>query len=125
MMIRVALRRVGVVALFLAAGLALLAATAQEAAQGPAGPKPATGARLGAVSLSAALRMAETGHCPEALAPLKKALAGQLTPADRKFAALAGARCAMALDRTGDAIRFVESLGDAFQSDPEIGRAHV
>lgn len=49
-----------------------------------------------------------------------KALAGQLKPSDRKFAALAGARCAMALDRTSQAIRFVESLGDGFQSDPEV-----
>jgi tetratricopeptide (TPR) repeat protein len=66
------------------------------------------------------LRLAESGHCPEALPPLKKALAGQLTPSDRKYAALAGARCAMSLNRTADAIRFVESLGDGFPSDPEV-----
>jgi tetratricopeptide (TPR) repeat protein len=74
----------------------------------------------GVTTLPAALKLADSGHCPEALSPLKKALAGQLTPADRKYAALAGARCAMALNRTGDAIRFVESLGEGFQSDPAV-----
>jgi tetratricopeptide (TPR) repeat protein len=119
-MIRAALPLVRTVAILTAAALAPLPAGAQAALRGQAGPKPPAGVRTGAASLPAALRLAEAGHCPEALAPLKQALAGQLAPAERKLAALAGARCAMALNRTSDAIRFVESLGGGFESDPEV-----
>lgn len=117
MMIRVAPLLSRPLALSVAVGMALLTASAQNA------PKSSTALRTGAAAagpLAAALRLAETGHCPEALAPLKQALAGQLPASDRKYAALAGARCAMALNRTADAIRFVESLGDGFQSDPAV-----
>lgn len=120
MMVRVALSLIGAVALLAAAGPGLPDGGAQDASRGQAGAKPATAVRTGAGPLSAALQLAESGHCPEALPPLKKALAGPLTPSDRKYAALAGAKCAMALDRTGEAIRFVESLGDGFQSDPAV-----
>ena len=115
MMKRAELRPVRSFALLAVAGLALLAQGPQSA------PRPAAGSKAtGAGSLQAALQSAETGHCPEALAPLKRALAGQLTPSDRKIAALAGAKCAMAMDRTGEAIRFVELLGDGFESDPDV-----
>jgi tetratricopeptide (TPR) repeat protein len=120
MMIRVALPLIRAVALLAAAGSGLLAGGAQDAPRGQAGPKPGAGARTGAAALAPALQLAESGRCPEALPPLRQALAGQLTPSDRKYAALAGAKCAMALERTGEAIRFIESLGDGFQSDPAV-----
>lgn len=120
MMIRVSLRLVQLVTLVIAMESLLLARGAQEGQRVLPGTKTSPVVVAGAPSLSAALQLANSGHCPEALPPLKRLLAGQLKPADRKYAALAGARCAMALVRTGEAIRFVESLGDQYQSDPEV-----
>ncbi len=120
MMKRVATPLAHVAGLLAVAGLALPAGLAQTAPQKQTAPRSSPTVQAGAASLPDALKLAESGHCPEALPPLKKALAGQLAPADRKYAALAGAKCAMALDQTGDAIRFVESLGAGFQSDPEV-----
>ena len=114
MMMRVALPLVRPFALLVVAAAALSTANAQSA------PKPSTAAQAGAASLPAALKLAESGRCPEALPALKKALGGQLAPPDRKFAALAGARCAMALNRTGEANQVVQAVGDGFESDPEV-----
>lgn len=65
-----------------------------------------------------ALDLADHGRCAEALPALKRAAQA----ADKQLsyrAALTGARCAMTLQRSGDALEFLAVLARKFPDDPE------
>lgn len=67
-----------------------------------------------------ALKLAETGHCPEAL-PLLKRLQPQIADKDQKRrAGIDAVRCAMGLGRAGEASEFLERLNQQFPGDPEV-----
>ena len=65
-----------------------------------------------------ALRLAQTGHCVEAL-PLLKGASAQSSKLKRDFQ-LAGVRCAMTLNRPADALGFAQVLQRDFGTDPEV-----
>ena len=65
-----------------------------------------------------ALRLAQTGHCVEAL-PLLKGASAQSSQLKRDFQ-LAGVRCAMTLNRPADALGFAQVLQRDFGTDPEV-----
>ena len=67
-----------------------------------------------------ALKLAETGHCPEAL-PLLKTLQPQIADKDvKRRTGIAAVRCAMTLGRAGEAGEFLERLNQQFPGDPEV-----
>jgi tetratricopeptide (TPR) repeat protein len=66
-----------------------------------------------------ALKLAESGHCAEALPGLKKSLALPDKEAKRK-AGLAGARCAMTLNQQDTALSFLQMLTRNFPHDPDV-----
>ena len=71
-------------------------------------------------SAQQALKLAESGHCPEAL-PLLKKLQPQIADEEEKrHAGIAAVRCAMTLGRAGEASEFLERLNQQFPGDPEV-----
>ena len=66
-----------------------------------------------------ALEAAEHGRCGEAL-PILRRSAVQITDKDTKYRAeMAGARCAMSLNQTSDAVYFLTQLDRSFPNDPQ------
>lgn len=95
------------------AGLCLSALAVTASAQTP--PKPAP-----AMDPNKIAGLLETGHCPEALPQAMKAFARAADPDLKRRIGSAGVRCAMSLNRTGDAADFIQALNRAFPRDPDV-----
>ena len=67
-----------------------------------------------------ALRLAQSGHCEEAIPILKKSLLPGRDSDMRRAAGLAGIRCAMVLNQSEAAIEFLRMLNREFPRDPEV-----
>src|SRR5438445_51347 len=67
-----------------------------------------------------ALRLAQSGHCEEAIPILKKSLLPGRDSDMRRGAGLAGIRCAMVLNQSEAAIEFLRMLNREFPRDPEV-----
>ncbi|ABF39429.1 TPR repeat protein [Candidatus Koribacter versatilis Ellin345] len=80
-------------------------AASNSPANSPASPK-------------AALRLAQEGHCKEALPALKKGLASAAKD-DHRDLAMAGVRCAMFMNQPESALEFLRVLEREFPSDPD------
>src|SRR5581483_9169730 len=66
-----------------------------------------------------AMKLAQSGHCEEALPALKRA--SQATDrSTKRRAAFAGVRCAMLINQTGAAVDFLQMLNREFPGDPEV-----
>src|SRR5947209_7642355 len=82
-------------------------------AQTPGKPAPA-------LNPTSAAKLAETGHCPEALPQLRKALTSTQDPNLKRRVATAGVRCGMTLNQAADAIYFLEWMKREFPRDPAV-----
>lgn len=101
-------RSIALIAILFSLGTAF----AQSPHKAPAAPSQS--------STQEALKLAETGHCPEAL-PLLKRLQPQIADKDQKRrAGIDAVRCAMGLGQTADAVEFLERLNEQFPGDPEV-----
>ncbi len=67
-----------------------------------------------------AIKLAQTGHCEEAVPALKRTSQRLTDKALRKTAASAGVRCAMLLNQTDAAVSFLQMLNQDFPADPEV-----
>jgi tetratricopeptide (TPR) repeat protein len=68
-----------------------------------------------------AIKLAETGHCSEALPQLKTALRQpQSDKQVKRRIGLDGVHCAMTLNRPADAVDFLQALTRDFPHDPEV-----
>ena len=74
----------------------------------------------GASSTQRAIKLAQTGHCEEAVPALRKASQYVADKASKRTAAFAGVRCAMLLNQTEAAIDFLRLLSREFPKDPEV-----
>ncbi len=97
---------------FLIAFMAVAAAFGQTAKQTPASD-PAVGAQR-------AIKLAQTGHCQEAVPALKRAVQRVADKGVKRTAAFAGVRCAMLLNQQDAAIDFLRLLNHEFPNDPEV-----
>jgi len=95
--------------LILISGLAAAIATAQTPPSKSATPSAASVARL-----------AESGHCREALPLLKTAVAHASEPEMKKRLGLDGVHCGMTLHDVDSAAGFIRGLNNAFPNDPEV-----
>jgi tetratricopeptide (TPR) repeat protein len=67
-----------------------------------------------------AQKLAESGHCREALPLLKAGLPKAADAETRKRIAVDGVRCGMTLDDVDSALEFLRDLNKRFPSDPEV-----
>lgn len=67
-----------------------------------------------------AASLAETGRCEEALPSLRKAVAQATDVAIKRSMEVAGLRCSLTLNRTSDALTFIQFLHRDFPADPDI-----
>jgi len=67
-----------------------------------------------------AIKLAETGHCAEALPALKKSLAQVADKDLKRNVGLDGVRCAMSLNQQGAALAFLQALTRDFPRDPDV-----
>ena len=67
-----------------------------------------------------AIKLAETGHCAEALPALKKGLAQVSDKELRRNLGLSGVRCAMSQNEQGNALLFLQMLSRDFPHDPDV-----
>lgn len=91
------------------------AALALAALSAPAQPAPPSSA-----ALLQALKLAETGHCREALPQLSKAPGHVTAPDLKRRVGSAGVRCAMDLNDATQAVSFLLWLNREFPHDPAI-----
>ena len=70
--------------------------------------------------INAALHLAQTGHCPDAIPRLKRLNAQPLSGDLKKDIGQAGIHCAMMLNRQDDALDFLRALRRQFPKDPEV-----
>jgi tetratricopeptide (TPR) repeat protein len=70
-------------------------------------------------SADQALKLAESGHCAEALSSLKKVMPHVTDREVKLRARLATLKCAMTLDQRGDAMSVLQELGREFPKDPD------
>ena len=75
---------------------------------------------VAAASGQSAMKLAESGHCREALPLLKASLPKAADPAVRKRLAADGVRCGMSLDDVDSALDFLRDLNKHFPNDPEV-----
>jgi len=66
-----------------------------------------------------AIKLAQSGHCEEAV-PVLKRTAQTADKATKRTAAFAGVRCAMLINQTGAAVDFLQMLNREFPNDPEV-----
>jgi tetratricopeptide (TPR) repeat protein len=92
---------------FLLVSLAFAEAVGQ--ASKPAPPNP-----------QRAIKLAQSGHCEEAVSPLKRAAQSSTDKSMKRAAAFAGVRCAMLINQTGAAVDFLQMLNREFPGDPEV-----
>ncbi len=71
-------------------------------------------------SAASAARLAESGHCREALPLMKQVLTKVADPAQKKRLGLDAVRCAMSLNDADSAGDFVRDLKKQFPRDPEV-----
>lgn len=62
----------------------------------------------------------ETGHCPEALPAALKAYRGATGGELKRRIGAAGIRCAMSMNRSGDALDLLQALNRSFPKDPDV-----
>ncbi len=67
-----------------------------------------------------AIKLAETGHCAEALPSLKKSVAQMADKELKRSAGLDGVRCAMSQNQLGTALAFLQVLTRDFPHDPDV-----
>jgi len=67
-----------------------------------------------------AIKLAETGHCAEALPSLKKGLAQVSDKELRRNLGLSGVRCAMSQNQQDNALLFLQMLSRDFPHDPDV-----
>src|SRR5450755_2572456 len=84
----------------------------QTARQTPAGDQLSSAQR--------AIKLAQTGHCEEAVPALKRASQRIADRAVKRTAAFAGVRCAMLVNQVDAAIDFLLFLNHEFPNDPEV-----
>jgi tetratricopeptide (TPR) repeat protein len=84
----------------------------QTARQIPAGEESSSAQR--------AIKLAQTGHCEEAVPALKRASQRIADKAVKRTAAFAGVRCAMLVNQVDAAVDFLRLLNHAFPNDPEV-----
>jgi tetratricopeptide (TPR) repeat protein len=87
-------------------------ALGQATRQAPAGE--------GASSVQRAIKLAQTGHCEEAVPLLKRATLRVADKALKRTAAFAGVRCAMLVTQGDAAVDFLRLLNHEFPNDPEV-----
>jgi tetratricopeptide (TPR) repeat protein len=85
----------------------LTAAFGQAAKPAPIGPQRA-------------IKLAQSGHCEEAVPALKRASQTAVDKSTKRTAAFAGVRCAMLINQTGAAVDFLQMLNRDFPGDPEV-----
>jgi tetratricopeptide (TPR) repeat protein len=85
-----------------------------SAAFGQAATKPA------AIGPQQAIKLAQSGHCEQAVPALKRALQTAADKFTKRTAAFAGVRCAMLINQTSAAIDFLQLLNRDFPGDPEV-----
>src|SRR4029077_17225610 len=73
-----------------------------------------------ASSAQRAIKLAQTGHCEEAVPALTRASHRLADQAVKRTAAFAGVRCAMLLNQTDAAVDFLRLLNHEFPNDPEV-----
>jgi tetratricopeptide (TPR) repeat protein len=81
---------------------------------------PGQGSKAAPLSAQRAIKLAQSGHCEEALPILKRASQAGADKTTKRTAAFAGVRCAMLTDQTGAAMDFLQMLNREFPSDPEV-----
>jgi tetratricopeptide (TPR) repeat protein len=67
-----------------------------------------------------AVKLAERGHCSEALPSLNKGIQTLKDRELRRTTALAGVRCAMTLHQSDAALKFLSVLSREFPTDPDV-----
>jgi tetratricopeptide (TPR) repeat protein len=67
-----------------------------------------------------AIKLAQSGHCEEAIPALKRASQVGTDKSIKRTAAFAGVRCAMLLNQTEAALDFLRLLNHEFPKDPEV-----
>jgi len=67
-----------------------------------------------------AIKLAQTGHCEEAVPALKRASQATADRTIKRTAAFAGVRCAILINQTGTAVDFLQMLNREFPGDPEV-----
>jgi len=73
-----------------------------------------------ATSAQRAIKLAQTGHCEEAVPALKRASQRIADRTVKRTAAFAGVRCAMLLNQMDSAVDFLRLLNHEFPNDPEV-----
>jgi tetratricopeptide (TPR) repeat protein len=84
----------------------------QTARQIPAGEEASSAQR--------AIKLAQTGHCEEAVPALKRTSQRISDKAVKRTAAFAGVRCAMLVNQVDAAVDFLRFLNHEFPNDPEV-----
>ena len=73
-----------------------------------------------AASAQRAIKLAQTGHCEEAVPALRRASQRIADKAVKRTAAFAGVRCAMLVNQMDAALDFLRLLNHEFPNDPEV-----
>jgi len=105
----------GVISALIVLGF-VLTGTNCVCAQAAAKPTAATDRSVG----ERAIRLAESGQCPEALPLLKKAIRQPSSPEMKKRIGLDGLHCAMTRNAPYESLPFLEVLWHDFPRDPEV-----
>jgi tetratricopeptide (TPR) repeat protein len=77
-------------------------------------------AAVGLAQTASVEKLAESGHCREALPLLKSAIAHATDPDTKKRLGVDGVHCGMTLHDLESAAGFLRSLSSAFPNDPEV-----
>jgi tetratricopeptide (TPR) repeat protein len=72
------------------------------------------------ISPQRAIKLAQSGHCEEAVPALKRASQTATDKSLKRASAFAGVRCAMLINQTGAAVDFLQMLNHDFPGDPEV-----
>lgn len=99
-----------------------VAVLAQNPGTAPSSAAPTSQAARGGSDASAedALKLAQTGHCAEALPLLKRANSTTLDKDTKRRVGQAGVKCAMTVDQRAAATDFINALNREFPHDPEV-----
>jgi tetratricopeptide (TPR) repeat protein len=76
--------------------------------------------KAAAISPQRAIKLAQSGHCEEAVPALKKIWLSVADKPMKRTAAFAGVRCAMLVNQSGAAVDFLQMLNREFPGDPEV-----
>src|SRR5215471_8031363 len=76
-------------------------------------------AKAAPISPQRAIKLAQSGHCEEAVPALKRT-AQTADKVMKRTAAFAGVRCAMLINQTSTAVDFLQMLNREFPGDPEV-----